>query len=145
MTSQPTSPSDEDGDELRFPDHYPDNCPPNDAMNFPDEGMDAYRVVHENPPSSRGFLDQVELGRRKKEPEYLRRALSVFEDLEGAMLLIKQVPVIGTKVAYAKLLPAHGVYRWAPNCFSPKHYSWWRAEGVCGPEFFAHYPIEPRS
>lgn len=153
MTSQPTSTS-EDEDELEckedetleFPPFYPPGCPPGDAEQLPEEGITAFRIVSNNPPKDEDFKDHVEKKLRTKDPTCLRRALSTYEDLEGAVGCARRFPWIGDKIAIATLLPQHGAYRWSPNGFSPRHMSWWRAKDVIGPEFFVHHStVTPRT
>ena len=138
MTSQPTSPSDEDGDELEFPDFYPDDCPYEDAKRIGDDGMVFYRNVLSNPATAMSFLDHVVMGGFEGACECKRRSLSVFTDKNESELFAKKYKEHGRFVARISVKDKHGVYLDTPSRRKhppgKSHKSWWRAVGVIGSE-----------
>jgi hypothetical protein len=117
-------------DAHRWPDDYPEGCPPTDCRNA--EGL-FYRLVKGDPPEASDFVRPVELpsGRSRHSPDSCSsHGLSIFEDAEDVRLAIELIPGFKKKkVAVGELKPAMGVIKRsdAPvgTVVLRSHHDWW--------------------
>ena len=124
--------------EGRWPAHFPDGCPPNDASS-PDQL--AFRVVATNSPTKDDFITlaerRIKEGKQSSPRDYCKAcALSVFPSREGAQHMISAFPFIGNHVSHGALSTAHGKIK-RTGGLRPDHQSWWVYSRVSPHEFFS--------
>jgi len=117
----------------RFPDFFPDGCPPETAE--PTSGR-VYRWVKTNPPTSEDFKSHYELGkprRRNTNPcQYV--GLSVYRSVEVAVdrlvSLKERLPNLdfGDHIAEGDLTEDHGKIEQSGR--DSEHHTWWPFLGV---------------
>lgn len=111
---------------LGFPEDWPNGCPPADAT--PASG-EAFRLVKHKPPVAADFLTHSERGLLLRANPCLRRGLSVFTEIEGAVHMHELFPKIGEFVAKGTLTGEHGKSK-PTEGKHPAHSTWWPYEGV---------------
>ncbi len=122
----------------RFPDFFPDGCPPDKAQ--PADGM-VYRLVENDPPANQDFVCHVELYPKK---DYRRSgnlcqacAISVFEDRRDLEEMRKRNPAFqDRKIAAGSLASDHGVMDKDSRKQFGYHITLWPFAGVLLEEVF---------
>lgn len=112
------------GQVLKFPDDWPADCPPADAL---DASGEFYRLFKTNPPASKDLMTHHERGTRLHDPPCLRCGLSVFRDRNDAEHQSRIYPKLGKIIGKAVLQPAHGTTK---QTGKPTHTTWWMVTGV---------------
>lgn len=107
----------------RFPDDWPPGCPPDDA---PPASGKVYRIVRTSPPTAADFRSHREMGKLPDADPCLRRGLSMFQTVEGAMhareLFRRR---LGKFIACGTLASEHGKLKPTPSRTLPNHVTWW--------------------
>jgi hypothetical protein len=123
---------------MKWPDHFPENCPPEDA-----ETSDAtvYMLVS-SPISSTDFQTLIERMPNKKFPtpelHCQSCGLSVFEDIRHVERVRRRVRRLRNRViGQGKLTPETGVIKPTHSQFGNSHRTWWIPVGVKPWEFFS--------
>ena len=119
-----------------FPSHYLPNCPP---QPYDEKCGTYYRLVKNgNKSDSSHFKSYYEENKKPKLEDTKscsRRAVSMFKNIEEAIILSKQIPTLGKYVARLNLTGGHGVVR-EENSYSFKtHHNWWVPNGVNAQNF----------
>lgn len=114
------------GDGVRYPDHFPENCPPPDAKPGPRE---LYRIVREFPVIKNDFRTAHERGAFKKGCQCLRRGLSCLQTIEDARHCTIALPHLGRIIVRGTVGPDHGSLLETKGS-EPSHITWWVAKGV---------------
>ena len=113
---------------LKFPTHYPKNCPPKDADDA--HGI-VYRLVDCDPPQKHNFKSVYELTGKKKRltPNQKNCGLSVQRSIKDIKKLKENKALVrGLRkrlIARGKLNPALGKIKHTGNNKSPSHHTWW--------------------
>lgn len=108
----------------KFPNDWPQPCPPSDAMKADGE---YFRIVRNDPPNASDFKSHHEAKPLPKE-KCNRCSLSTFRTLEGAIHMRLACPEIGDKIAIGTLDESHGSSKVTNT--STTHAEWWPLEGV---------------
>jgi hypothetical protein len=119
---------------LRWPDFFPDDCPPDDAE--PASG-EVYRITGRRNPKNRDFLSYREQRGPDAEfsqPECIVCGLSVYRDIEDISrmrLRRRRVPKLRKRLYIAKglLNPSLGKIK-ATGHHEKSHHTWWVPTGV---------------
>lgn len=111
---------------MRFPDNWPENCPPEDAD---DAAGIVYRIVKNVPPLPEDLATHFETNRLRNAPACLRCGLSVFREVRDVVHQRLLLPKLGEFIASADLKPEHGKAKLTPGT-QPTHTTWWAYEGV---------------
>ncbi len=111
---------------MRFPDGWPQDCPPADAL---DAAGEVFRIVKNEPPTYEDFRTHFESGRLPKAPPCLRCGLSVFREIRDAIHQRQLLPKLGGLIAKAELAASHGKAK-LTKARQPSHTTWWSYEGV---------------
>lgn len=119
-----------------FPSHYPPGCPT--PPHTPNSGTYYRLVKNDNPLDPNHYKSHYETGERpdleSKEP-CGRRAVSVFKDIDDAILLWQLFPTKGKYVAVLNLNGGHGVVKNVPHNPFKTHHNWWVPNGVSAQNF----------
>ncbi len=113
---------------MRWPDHLPDGCPPEDATGASEQ---VYRFVKNDPPTPEDFLSWRELYPNKPCPKSLEEcyvcSISVFTSKAAVRRLHKRIPTFkNMKPALGELNPTLGVIKNTPSNRTDKsHHDWW--------------------
>ena len=118
---------------LSFPQGWPDQCPPNDAVDA--DGI-VFRIVKTDPITAADMASHHETGKLLKAPPCLRCGLSVFRELQDAFHQRQLFPKLGKLIAKAALQAAHGKTKLTEGR-QPTHTTWWPYEGVDRASLFA--------
>ncbi len=109
----------------KWPDHYPEQCPPESAE--PVSGK-VYRFVNRTNPKERDFKSNYEQrpGTDWGNQGCQARGLSVFRTIEACDDMAEQVPALAKKkLAVANLSQNDGVIAETPSRNSSKHNTLW--------------------
>ena len=122
--------------EYTFPSHYPPNCPP---QPYDEKCGTYYRLVKNgnklDPAHFKSYYEENKLRKLEATKACSRRAVSMFKDIQEAIILSKQFKTLGEYVAILNLTGGHGVVR-EENSYSFKtHYNWWVPKGVNAQDF----------
>lgn len=101
-----------------FPDDFPHDCPPVDAV---DANGEFFRIVRSDPCSEEDFRTQAELGKAPAACPCLRAGLSVLSDYDSARHYRDKYPHLGRRIASGTLDPVHG--KTQPG--GKGHVTWW--------------------
>lgn len=109
---------------MRFPDWYPESCPPDDAL--PARGK-VYRLVCAEGPQADDFVPLWQCRPNHKYPDMCKACgLSVHRSREDAERLRSVYPTMRDKtIACGTLTPEMGVTKHTPSRISDSHTSWW--------------------
>lgn len=110
----------------KFPDNWPESCPPPDAL--PAQGL-YFRVTRGNPPTADDFKSYSELGKAPSSPPCLRVGLSLLKSLDDAIHQTGLFPKIGKIIYSANLEPQDGKCKQTKGTL-PSHATWWPFESV---------------
>ncbi len=131
--------------ECVWPDDLPAQCPPADAT--PASGV-AYRIVKNDPPTSKDFVRPRDLPRKTPIPDgelCAHSALSIFTDLSDVLLGIKLIPGFSKKKVVTGVLTGDtGVTSGSPSSVKSgtqelvlkSHRDWWICLGVAPETLF---------
>jgi hypothetical protein len=111
---------------VNFPDTWPEDCPPDDAV---DAEGDVFRIVRNDPPNAVDMATHMETGKLPKAPPCLRCGLSVFQELQDVIHQRSLFPKLGNLIARATLTSDHGKSKLTEGR-QPTHTTWWAFEGV---------------
>jgi hypothetical protein len=114
---------------MDWPNHFPENCPPNAAKDA--DGEEVYRLVDQNPPSDPDFIShRLRYPKREFFDECKACGLSIFTNIEDSIKLRKRLPALrDTSIALGKLPSEAG--KILPTPYSGNsHYTWWIPNGV---------------
>lgn len=114
---------------MQFPDHFPDNCPPDTAR----EALGtAYYLINGSFPKPEDFLSK-----RQKNPEKRFRnnrkecqacGISVYTEIEDVLYVRQAFPGLQSlKLAAVNLTPELGVIQPTPSQNAPSHHTLWLA------------------
>ena len=121
---------------MKWPDFYPENCPPVDAQ--PASGT-FYRLVRHNPPRAEDFKSTYEEHPNQFThiPMAKRCGLSVQKDLRDSERLArldqikKRAPKFKNRqIAEGKLNPTLGMIKHTPSNHYKSHHTWWVPVGA---------------
>jgi hypothetical protein len=114
-----------------FPDYFPPDCPPDEAVEC--RGI-VYRFVEVDPPAPGDFLNHYERGLAPMAEPCLRCGLSVFLNVEVAVdrwkALRERFPgrKFGNHIAEGHLDPSHG--KIVQTGRDREHHTWWPYDGI---------------
>jgi hypothetical protein len=111
---------------MQFPETWPANCPPPDAV---DASGKVFRVVRNDPPVADDLASHSETGKLLNAPACLRCGLSTFRDFRDAVHQRLLLPKLGDWIAHATLAEEHGKTKLTSGK-QPTHTTWWAYEGV---------------
>lgn len=111
---------------MKFPETWPADCPPADAI---DTDGEVFRLVKHDPPQAEDTASHRETGKLPRAPACLRCGLSVFRELRDAVHQRQLLPKLGNLIARAALLAEHGKTKMTRGT-QPSHTTWWAYEGV---------------
>ena len=123
---------------MSFPNNWPENCPPEDAVDA--DGI-VYRIVKNDPPLPQDLATHFETDRLRKAPPCLRCGLSVFRDVVDVIHQRLLLPKLGGFIARADLQREHGRTKLTQGA-QPTHTTWWPCEGVPRASLFAVITVE---
>jgi hypothetical protein len=108
----------------KWPPHFPDDCPPQDA--FVASGA-VFRAVKADPLSANDFLSYLEEEKpiRNATKRCQASGVSVQRTLEEARRHLATLPGVYKYIAAATLMTAHGKMKPTPNKKWPEHLTWW--------------------
>lgn len=121
---------------MAWPSFFPDNCPPQDAIN---PNLTVYRFVRGNPPVESDFNSYIEDG---KDVSGIKRCqacgVSVYAELEDAIKMQGYVPGLRkTRIASGHLNSNHGKIKSTPSMRYPdcgySHHTWWKVDNIPDP------------
>lgn len=111
-----------------FPDHYPETCPPTDAI-APDGQREFYRLVTE-PLDEKVALSPYDLGWPNSDT-CLDRAISLYNGRNGVRRLIDYYPwAKGMSVAKMRPVPSWGLIRTGAKKGASTHTNLWLFESA---------------
>ncbi|MBF0548935.1 MAG: hypothetical protein HQK60_00225 [Deltaproteobacteria bacterium] len=121
-------------DELRFPDDWPANCPPADAV---DANITAYGHSKENPPGEHDIETFHEMNVPVKPGQDLcqRCGLSVSTTVEDAVEIRRLFPRRKRYIIVADLKPEHGKIKMTEGPV-PSHATFWKYSHLTFQEIF---------
>lgn len=125
-----------------FPPDMPDLCPPADAQAAYGP---VFRIVRRRPLAHQDFRTHAEMGKLPDADPCLRRGLSVFPHVKGAIHQAHLFPKLGSLLACGTFQPHHGVIKKTPGK-APGHTTWWPYQGVNRVEPFddvMDIPVQP--
>lgn len=108
---------------MTWPDHFPENCPPEEAI--PASGL-VYRLLKDDHIQPWDFLSHRERFPNKNFflPECQVCGLSVYLDIEGVRKMQRRVSSMrGKKLCYGTLTPEMGAMK--PTGHEISHRTWW--------------------
>lgn len=111
---------------FRFPADWPENCPPNDAVDA--DGI-VFRIVKAKPVTADDMASHHETGKLLKAPACLRCGLSVFREIQETLHQRQLFPKLGNLIAIATLQATHGKTKLTDGK-QPTHTTWWPFEGI---------------
>ena len=117
---------------LKFPDGWPKDCPPNDAI---DATGDVFRIVKNKPPNNDDMASHHESGKLPNANPCLRCGLSVLQELGDAIHQRKLLPKLGKLIAKCTLEAVNGKVKPTSGA-QPTHMTWWPYEGVARAQLF---------
>lgn len=112
----------------RFPDFFPEDCPPDSAK--PEEN-NVFRLTR-NPIEEKDFLSQHLLGGKREHPscKCAKYGISVFTSYDDVKKLQKCSPHMRKKsISRGKTLPGYGIISKTPWNYK-SHCTWYLYEGV---------------
>ena len=109
---------------MQFPNNWPENCPPADAVIAEGE---VYRIVCNAPPNNSDFQTHFETGKMPKGDLCLRCGLSVFRIAIDAVHMRNKYPKLGNQIAKGTLQKNHGKTK---QTGTSSHTTWWIYENV---------------
>ena len=118
---------------MNFPDNWPANCPPQDAV---DAAGDVFRIVKSDPPVAPDLASHFETGKLPNAPPCLRCGLSVFREVRDAVHQRTLFPKLGRWIARGSLASEHGKTKLTSG-HQPTHTTWWAYQGVNRAALFA--------
>jgi len=113
-----------------FPDFFPENCPPSDAI---EKNINVFRYIENKPPSDDDFKSYYELNPVKHEGRVEAYGLSVVSNLESAKNSLNLNPGLRRKykfIAKGTVTPDSGVIKNTPSQKQKYHMTWWLYQGV---------------
>ncbi len=111
---------------MKFRDHMPDDCPPDDAERAAGR---VYRMIQVNTPTADDFLSFRELKPGRSYPSNcIASGLSIYTEQEGIRRLRARVPRFRKmRVAEGQLNAEHGKMKNTPSRLHHSHHTWWVA------------------
>lgn len=118
----------------KFPDYFPKNCPPTDAV---ENEIQAYRICKSNPVAHSDFLSYYELGKPIKSTDKFYGA-SLFTDANEAKAIAKMPNHKNEFIAVGITKAECGVVKHTPPYSNPvsSHITWWLYEGAKPENYF---------
>lgn len=113
-------------DMTTFPADMPAQCPPGDAQVASGQ---VFRIVRRRTLTSDDFLTHDELGKLPDADPCLRRGISVFPHMKGAVHQARLLPRLGSFIACGSFKAHHGLIK-RTNGRAPDHTTWWPYQGV---------------
>jgi hypothetical protein len=123
---------------MKWPDHFPENCPPDDAA--PSEVIVFMLVSSPVSPTDFQSLRQRMLDKKFPTPELECQAcgLSVFEEISHVERVRRRVRRLRDRViGQCRLTPDMGVLKPTRSQFGNSHRTWWIPQGLQPWEFFS--------
>lgn len=112
----------------KWPDHYPDRCPPSNAE-YPEGCL--YRFVSKSVPMKEDFTSHYDINPKKDwgEKECQAKGLSVFGTIEDCLLIAARVPALRKKVISKAVLSAdENLVADTPSNQSQNHKTLWSTQ-----------------
>lgn len=123
---------------MKFPDYFPEGCPPADAT---EAVGDVFRIVRAGEIGEADFRSHHELGIALGAPACARCGVSLFDSFDGAMHRRRLSPYLGAFISHGRLAPSAGKMKLTKP--SSGHIEWWAFEGTKRSGFFeAPLPCE---
>ena len=113
---------------MQFPDHYPEQCPPDDSQ--PASGA-VYHLVEAIPPLPTDCRSWYEQGLECRSKPCQARGLSVYRDI-GSVKTMRAAYSRFRKwqIGVADLDPSCGRLKHTPSKLTEGHMTWWAASDV---------------
>ena len=115
-----------DRSKISWPDHYPKNCPPDDAESPPER---IYRFTNRKSPKVKDFVSYYEQKPNEDWPENkgcMARGLTVYKTLEDSIAAAATVPALKKKhLAVANLPSNSGLIAETPPNNPKNHNTFW--------------------
>jgi hypothetical protein len=115
-----------------FPEHYPENCPPEDATVT---SGDVYRITKTTDLSEDDFLSYYDLQKQSTACECAKRSISLFKTLDNARHRLRLTPRLGTAISKGTLDEDAGKMK-VTNAKSG-HIDWWVYCEVVPKDYFS--------
>ncbi len=118
----------------RWPEHYPDQCPPKEAYHHHGE---LFRFINRNNPVARDFRSYYELEPQKDwgEKACQARGLSVVKCALGVKEMRASIPALRRKKVSKAIISAEcGMLANTPSSTSERHCTWWIPTSLIEPE-----------
>lgn len=110
----------------KFPDHWPENCPPSDATD--NDRTIVFRITSQKELSDAYFQCYEEMGKKYRgKPSCRGHSLSVLRDFETVCHFANVFPRLGTFVSRGTLPKGSGVHLITSK---DGHISWWPSLGT---------------
>lgn len=109
---------------LKWPDYFPEKCPPSDAESANGRFL---RLVRNSPPQPTDFAPwRIENPNGNVSDECKACGVSVLRDIADVQRLRKRVPGHRKKlIAVGTLTPELGLIKHTPSRSAKSHHSWW--------------------
>ena len=114
-----------------FPNTWPSDCPPPDAV---DAEGEVFRIVNHDPPVDDDFLTSFETGTFPRRAACVRCGLSVHRILADAVHTKTKYPKLGNRIAKGTLAKELGKTKQTGQA---SHTTWWVYESVNRASIFA--------
>lgn len=119
------------GVDVNFPSNWPDNCPPEEAV---EASGAVFRIVGASPPGPDDFKSHEELGLPGGSP-CRRVAVSVYKTLAHAQHRARLSPNLGTHIVEGAFEPGSGKTRLTHPASG--HHAWWSPDEFDRASIFA--------
>ena len=123
--------------DMKFPDYFPEGCPPSDTI---EEELSVYRIARYNPINIKDFQVNFIKTPGKFDHDVRAYGLSVYEDIESLEKCRSKVPGLRRRkhIYKATTKNEYGKIKRTPNEFG-KHITWWLYEQTDPLEIFSLY------
>lgn len=120
----------------KYPDYFPDNCPPKEASI---EKKVLYRLCVGDNPKETDFISYYCSNPEKYKDVINAYGLSTLPDRDSCMSAFRKFPFVRSRyktVAVGITDETKGSWLSTPSKTQPKHITWWVCEGIRPVDFF---------
>lgn len=115
----------------KFPDNFPKDCPPKEAI---EEQIEVYRLSNNDPPKESDFLSHVLLYPKKKYNTRKAYGISVFSEYEDVEHLLAVNALMRKKFTHiCRGITQEGVIQ---KAIGSSHITWWLYVGATPQDYF---------
>lgn len=128
-----------DSTELKFPEYFPANCPPDAALG---EECVLFRLCKGLVLTEKDFISFYLINPEKHKDNINAYGLSVFKSVDDCKHALAKSPALRKKYKYIASganNSTRGKILHTPSGPNPRHYTWWLYEGVNPHTFFQIY------